>query len=135
MGGSVPEVSYEQVCGGQTGHAEAIHLRFDPDKISYAELLEIFWANIDPTSVNRQGPNIGEQYRSAIFFYDEDQESIARQSLAQLSASGKWQRPIATAILPADSFWPADQAHQQYYERNGMLDAFFAAREGVDRND
>ncbi len=132
-GGEIPNVTYEQVCGGATGHAEAVHLRFDPLRVTYGEILQIFWASIDPTEVDRQGPDVGEQYRSAIFFHTPEQETVALASLAELDASGKWSRPIATAILPAEPFWPADAQHQQYYERKGLLDSFFAARKGAGR--
>ena len=118
MGGGVENPSYEQVCTGRTGHAEVCQVTFDPDEVSFEELLEVFWGLHDPTQVNRQGPDVGHQYRSAIFFHTPDQETraIASREKAQEGFS----KPIATEIVPAGDFWPAEEYHQRYLERRGL---------------
>jgi len=116
----MPEPDYKTVCTGTTGHAEAVRIVYDPERVDYEALLEIFWANHDPTQVNRQGPDVGEQYRSAIFFHDERQREIAERSKAELDASGRFPRPIATAVVAAEEWWRAEGYHQQYYERQGI---------------
>jgi peptide-methionine (S)-S-oxide reductase len=117
-GGSVPNPSYEQVCGGRTGHAEVVQITFDPATISYREILEVFFTIHDPTTLNRQGADVGTQYRSAIFFHSLDQERIAREVIAETNASGIWRSPIVTEVEPLAVFYPAEAYHQNYYELN-----------------
>jgi peptide-methionine (S)-S-oxide reductase len=117
-GGAVTDPTYEDVCTGQTGHAEAVRVEFDEAQVSFDQLLEVFWAVHDPTQVNRQGPDVGTQYRSAIFFLDPGQETAARASQATLQA--RLDRPIATEIAPAAEFWPAEEYHQQYLAKRGQ---------------
>lgn len=116
-GGSVPAPTYEQVCSGSTGHAEAVLVTYDPARVSYEQLLEEFWRHHDPTTPNRQGPDVGTQYRSAVFFHDEEQRRLATQSLADYQA--RFRRPIVTEIAPASTFWPAEEYHQRYVEKTG----------------
>ena len=118
LGGSVRHPSYEHVCSGATGHAEAVEVHFDPAVISYRTLLELFFAFHDPTTLNRQGPDVGTQYRSAIFFHDEDQRITADEVIAELSAAHTFDRPIVTEVTPATTFYPAESNHQDYYRRN-----------------
>lgn len=118
-GGTVPEPTYQQVCAGDTGHAEVVHLRFDPKVISYEQLLDVFWKIHDPTTLNRQGPDIGEQYRSVIFYYNEKQKSAALKSKQKLEKSGKYKDPIVTQIIPASKFFRAEEYHQKYFEKRG----------------
>jgi len=118
MGGHTENPSYKQVCSGATGHAEVVDLQFDPAIISYAQLLEKFWAKHNPTSLNRQGWDIGTQYRSAIFFHTEEQRQIAKQSKAALIATGSYSDPVVTEISPAGPFWRAEDYHQQYVLKN-----------------
>jgi peptide-methionine (S)-S-oxide reductase len=117
-GGHVAEPDYYAVCSGLTGHAEAVQVRFDPAVISYRDLLEIFFAFHDPTTLNHQGPDIGTQYRSAIFTHSAEQEETARQVIADLTRAGTFGRPIVTQVVPAGAFWAAEASHQQYYQRN-----------------
>ncbi|HEX8850773.1 MAG TPA: peptide-methionine (S)-S-oxide reductase MsrA [Gemmatimonadaceae bacterium] len=117
-GGSVANTSYMQVCGGDTGHAEAIRITFDPDQISYDDLLDIFFATHDPTQLNRQGNDIGTQYRSAIFPQSPEQKEIAERVIARVNASGKWKRPITTSIEPASTWYSAEKYHQDYLRKN-----------------
>jgi peptide-methionine (S)-S-oxide reductase len=114
----VPNPSYQLVCTGATGHAEAVQVTFDPDAISYRELLEIFLTIHDPTTLNRQGPDVGTQYRSAIFYHDEDQRSIAEKVLGEFEAAGIWDAPLVTELAPLDTFYPAENYHQEYFRRN-----------------
>lgn len=116
-GGSVDDPTYEQVCGGATGHAEAVEVEYDPDVISYSELLEVFWSEHDPTTRNRQGWDIGSQYRSAIFTHGDEQtaDAIASRDARQ----SKTRRPIVTEVVPADRFWMAEDYHQQFFENAG----------------
>lgn len=116
-GGSVADPSYRQVCSGTTGHAEAVEIRYDPDAISYDHLLDAFWKLHDPTTPNRQGPDIGTQYRSAIFVHSDEQREAARASLTRAQANVK--RPIVTQIETAGPFYPAEEYHQKYFEKNG----------------
>ena len=118
IGGQVPRPSYEAVCTGVTGHAEAVQITFDPAQISYRTLLELFFAFHDPTTLNRQGPDLGTQYRSAIYTHDASQENEARAIVKELSDNDTFGAKIVTEILPAPEFYPAEQYHQQYYERN-----------------
>jgi peptide-methionine (S)-S-oxide reductase len=127
MGGNLADPTYEQVCTDRTGHAEVVQVEYDPAQISYAELLELFWDLHDPTSLNRQGPDIGSQYRSAIFFHDPEQEKTARAAVEALNKSGKFRRPIVTQIAPATEFYRAEEYHQQYFSRNFGLSPAQAA--------
>ena len=119
-GGATPNPTYEQVCSGRTGHAEVVRVEFDAGKVSYDELLDVFWKNHNPTTMNRQGPDIGTQYRSAIFFHDETQRAQAEASKARWDASGQWRSPIVTQIEPAQEFTRGEEYHQQYLEKRGM---------------
>jgi peptide-methionine (S)-S-oxide reductase len=119
-GGHVANPSYQDVCTGRTGHAEAVEIDFDPDKVRYEDLLEVFWASHDPTTPNRQGPDVGTQYRSAIFFHDAAQEAAARASQERLEKSGHFHRPIVTEIVAAGPFYKAEEYHQRYFEKHGM---------------
>ena len=116
-GGHVKNPTYQEVCTDRTGHAEAVQVEYDPDKISYEDLLGVFWRNHDPTTPNRQGPDIGSQYRSVIFFHSKEQEDIARISKRELEKSAKFSRPIVTEIMPATEFYPAEEYHQRYFEK------------------
>jgi peptide-methionine (S)-S-oxide reductase len=118
MGGQVDRPTYEQVCGGYTGHAEVVQVRFDPQVIGFSELLEVFFALHDPTTLNRQGNDVGTQYRSAIFCHDSEQEAQARAMIEQLTAEGAFAQPIVTEVTPAATFWSAEDYHQGYAERN-----------------
>jgi peptide-methionine (S)-S-oxide reductase len=117
--GHTESPSYEQVCSGRTGHAEAVQVEYDPARVSYEQLLDVFWNEHDPTTVNRQGPDVGTQYRSAIFFHDADQQAAALASKGRLEASGKLRRPIVTEIVPATPFYAAEDYHQQYFAKRG----------------
>jgi peptide-methionine (S)-S-oxide reductase len=117
-GGHVPNPSYEQVCGGRTGHAEAVQITFDPARIGYRELLELFFAFHDPTTLNRQGPDTGTQYRSAIFTHTDAQARTAREVVETLSHAGVFDAPIVTEVVPLETFHPAEDYHQGYYRRN-----------------
>jgi len=119
-GGQAPEPNYQQVCGGDTGHAEAVEVWFDPARVSYEQLLTLFFENHDATQVGRQGPNVGDQYRSAIFFTTPEQEGAARAVVAAMNASGRLRRPVATQIAPLTDYWVAEEYHQQYYEKQGV---------------
>ena len=116
-GGSLPDPTYEAVCSGKTGHAEVVRVDFDPAEISYETLLEVFWNNHDPTTLNRQGPDVGSQYRSAIYFLDEAQRAAAETSKQALEAKGRFGGPIVTEITPAAEFYMAEDYHQQYFEK------------------
>src|SRR5688572_20847513 len=120
-GGHVDEPTYKQVCSDATGHAEAVEVVFDPDEVSYEELLDVFWGEHDPTQLNRQGPDFGTQYRSAIFVHSPEQERAAHESLARRQT--QLSLPIVTHVEPAATFWPAEDYHQQYYEKRGMAPA------------
>ncbi len=117
-GGEVPDPTYKQVCSGSTGHAEAVQVAFDPEQVSFDELLEVFWSIHDPTQRNRQGLDIGTQYRSAIFCHDAEQEAAAQASLERIQAS--YDKPVATEIVPAGPFYPAEEYHQRYLEKRGQ---------------
>jgi peptide-methionine (S)-S-oxide reductase len=119
-GGHKEEPTYKQVCTGTTGHAEAVQVTYDPGKVTYDALLEVFWNAHDPTTANRQGPDVGSQYRSAIFYHTPEQEAAARKSKAALQASGRWgEKPIVTQVEPAGPFWRAEEYHQRYLEKKG----------------
>jgi peptide-methionine (S)-S-oxide reductase len=117
-GGHVPDPTYEMVCNKGTGHAEAVEVTYDPQRISYEDLLETFWSIHDPTQVNRQGPDVGDQYRSAIFFHGPEQEAAARASKARLEEERRFPRPIATRIEPRGAYYLAEDYHQQYEEKH-----------------
>lgn len=119
-GGSTEDPSYKDVCSGETGHAEVVQVTYDPSRVSYDKLLEVFWNEHDPTQVNRQGPDIGEQYRSVIFYENDAQKKAAEMSKKELAESGKYKRPIATSIEPAPTFYKAEEYHQQYLEKRGL---------------
>lgn len=118
MGGASENPTYKQICGGDTGHAEVVQIHFDRDRISYRELLEVFFTLHDPTTLNRQGNDVGTQYRSAIFWHSEEQRAIAEELIAELTAGNTFDRPIVTDISKAETFWPAEDYHQRYYEQN-----------------
>jgi peptide-methionine (S)-S-oxide reductase len=119
-GGTTENPSYEDVCSDETGHAEVVHLEFDPSQISYDQLLDVFWSNHNPTTLNRQGPDVGTQYRSVIFYYSLEQKAAAEASKQKLAASGKFNRPIVTQIEPAPNFWRAEEYHQRYLAKRGQ---------------
>jgi peptide-methionine (S)-S-oxide reductase len=117
-GGHVRNPTYHQVCAGTTGHAEVVQVTFDPREISYRELLEVFFTIHDPTTLNRQGGDVGTQYRSAIYFHTPEQKATAEEVVAALNAEGVWDAPIVTEVAPLDVFYPAEKYHQEYYRRN-----------------
>jgi peptide-methionine (S)-S-oxide reductase len=118
--GKTENPTYKDVCTDTTGHAEVVSVTFDPEKISYQQLLDVFWKLHDPTQVNRQGPDFGKQYRSAIFTHSPEQEAIAKKSKQDLDASKKFSQPVATEITPAGTFWRAEEYHQKYLEKRGV---------------
>jgi peptide-methionine (S)-S-oxide reductase len=118
-GGRVESPTYEDVCSGRTGHAESLLVEYDPARVTYEQLLDAFWNEHDPTTLNRQGPDVGTQYRSAIFFHDAEQQAAALASKERLERSGRVRRPIVTAIVPASTFYPAEEYHQQYFAKRG----------------
>ena len=117
-GGTVENPTYEQVCTGKTGHAEAVQITYDPKVISYPELLEIFWRTHDPTTLNRQGNDVGTQYRSVIFYHNEEQKKLAEEYKKKLDESGAWDKPIVTEIVPYKNFYRAETYHQDYFKNN-----------------
>lgn len=117
-GGNVPHPTYEQVCTGETGHAEAVQITFDTDLLSFGDLLRIFFSLHDPTTLNRQGPDAGTQYRSAIFYHDETQRAEAEEVIRELTQAGLWDNPIVTEVTPFTNFYPAEAYHQNYFARN-----------------
>jgi peptide-methionine (S)-S-oxide reductase len=119
-GGTMKNPSYNDVCTDRTGHAEVVEVEYDPAKVSYEELLNVFWDIHDPTTLNRQGPDVGTQYRSVIFFHSPEQEALAKASKEKLQHSGRFKRPIATEITPASEFYMAEDYHQQYLEKRGQ---------------
>jgi len=126
-GGHTENPTYEQVCSHTTGHAEAVEVEFDPEKIDYEDLVRLFFETHDPTQMNRQGPDIGDQYRSAIFFHDADQEIAATKLKAE--AQAKWPRPVVTEITAAPVFYPAEDYHQRYLEKRGMASCVIPGQE------
>jgi len=120
IGGALPNPTYEEVCTDKTGHAEAVQVEYDPDEISFEELLDVFWKNHNPTTLNRQGPDIGIQYRSAIFYHDDDQKETAEKSRESLTSSNVFDNPIVTQIIPAPTFYAAEEYHQQYFKKHGF---------------
>jgi len=119
-GGATPNPSYEDVCTDRTGHAEAVQVEYDPEQISYAELLKVFWENHNPTTLNRQGPDVGTQYRSAIFYHDLEQEKAAKKSMKNLQESMP-EKKIVTEIIPTKEFFKAEEYHQRYFEKQGLI--------------
>jgi peptide-methionine (S)-S-oxide reductase len=119
-GGKLLNPTYQDVCSDETGHAEVVQVEFDPAQVSYDDLLRVFWENHDPTTLNRQGPDVGTQYRSFIFFHSPAQKAAAEASKAALAQSGRYRRPIVTEIVPAPEFWRAEEYHQQYLEKRGQ---------------
>jgi peptide-methionine (S)-S-oxide reductase len=126
-GGQTANPSYKDVCTDRTGHAEAVEIEYDPAKLSYDKLLEVFWENHDPTQLNRQGPDWGTQYRSAIFFHTPEQEAEAKASKEQLEQSHRFSKPIVTQIVPAVEFFEAEDYHQQYLEKKGLASCHIKA--------
>ena len=120
LGGTMQNPTYYDVCSGRTGHAEVVEVTYDPDRVTYDDLLTVFWDNHDPTTLNRQGPDVGTQYRSAIFYHDEDQKQAALSSKEEREKSGRYRRPIVTEITPATDFYMAEDYHQQYLEKRGL---------------
>lgn len=119
-GGHVDNPTYKQVCTDRTGHAEVVQVSFDPAKVSFDKLLGVFFANHDPTTLNRQGPDIGSQYRSVIFTHSPEQEKTARAKIAALTKAGRYKRPIVTTVEPFKNFYRAEDYHQRYFEKNGL---------------
>ena len=119
-GGTLDNPSYKDVCTDRTGHAEVVQVEYDPAKVSYEDLLNVFWANHDPTQLNRQGPDFGTQYRTVVFYHTPAQQEAAEKSKAALEASARFKKPIATQIVPASTFWRAEEYHQQYLEKRGL---------------
>jgi len=120
MGGKLNDPTYQDVCTDRTGHAEVVDVEFDPSEVSYEELLNVFWDNQDPTTLNRQGPDTGTQYRSVIFYHSPEQEAAAKASKEALTKAARFKRPIVTEITPAREFWRAEEYHQQYLEKRGL---------------
>jgi peptide-methionine (S)-S-oxide reductase len=119
-GGKTANPTYEEVCSDETGHAEVVQVTFDPRRVSYDSLLDIFFTSHNPTTLDRQGPDVGSQYRSAVFVHDESQRAAAEVSKARWDASGRWPRPVVTEIVPAQPFWRAEEYHQRYLEKRGL---------------
>jgi peptide-methionine (S)-S-oxide reductase len=119
-GGNKENPGYEDVCSDETGHAEVVQLEFDPSQINYDQLLDVFWSNHNPTTLNRQGPDVGTQYRSVIFYHSPEQRAAAETSKRKISESGKFNRPVVTRIEPAPKFWRAEEYHQRYLEKRGQ---------------
>ena len=120
-GGKLPNPTYKDVCSDRTGHAEVVELTFDPAKVSYETILEEFFALHDPTQLNRQGPDWGNQYRSAVFFHSPEQEASARKLIARLDAEKRFRKPVVTEVVPAQTFWRAEDYHQKYLEKRGAV--------------
>jgi len=131
IGGQLPNPTYEEVCTDQTGHAEAVEVEFDANVISYEELLDVFWHNHNPTTLNRQGPDIGNQYRSVIFYHDEQQKIIAEKSKKSLDSSKSFNDPIVTEIVPAPKFYKAEEYHQKYFKKQGFWNNYFTITTGI----
>ncbi len=132
-GGTEKDPTYKEVSAGATGHAEAVQILYDPEKTSYETLLEVFWRNINPTTPNRQFVDVGAQYRSAIFYHDEAQRELAEKSKADLAASGRFDQPLVTEIVPITQFYPAEEYHQDYYKKNPMRYKFYRYGSGRDQ--
>ncbi len=119
MGGHAANPTYKQVCTGDTGHAETVQVTFDDQQVSYRDLLDVFFDMHNPTTLNRQGPDFGSQYRSAIFWHSEDQKDAAQEKIREVDASGAWPNPVVTQVAQAGEFWRAEEYHQRYFEKNG----------------
>ena len=119
MGGHAANPTYKQVCGGDTGHAETVQVTYDDQQVSYRDRLDVFFDMHNPTTLNRQGPDFGSQYRSAIFWHSEEQKDAAREKIQQVDASGAWPNPVVTQVAEAGDFWRAEEYHQRYFEKNG----------------
>ena len=119
MGGKLKDPTYQDVCTDRTGHAEVVQVEFEPSEVSYEDLLRVFWDNHDPTTLNRQGPDTGTQYRSVIFYHTPEQEAAAKASKEALAKSGRYKRPVVTEIIQAPEFWRAEEYHQQYFQKSG----------------
>ena len=132
-GGRTEDPKYEEVSSGRTGHAEAVEVHYDPSQISYAELLDVFWRNIDPTTKDRQFVDTGSQYRTAIFYHNDEQKRLAEDSKKKLDASGRFGKPIVTEIVPAGKFYPAEEYHQDYYKKNSARYKFYRFNSGRDQ--
>jgi peptide-methionine (S)-S-oxide reductase len=132
-GGDKAQPTYDEITRGRTGHAEAVQVRYDPSKIGYTRLLEIFWRNVDPTTRNRQFCDTGDQYRTAIFFHNAEQKRLAEQSKKKLESAGRLGRPIVTEIVEAREFWPAEEYHQDYYKKNPIRYKAYRYNCGRDR--
>jgi peptide-methionine (S)-S-oxide reductase len=117
-GGQTPDPTYPQVCGGRTGHAEVVQVTFDPAVVSFREVLEVFFGTHDPTTLNRQGPDVGTQYRSAVFYHTPPQKQTAEELIRELNAAKIWDAPIVTEVTPLEKFYPAEEYHQEYYRTN-----------------
>ena len=120
LGGTMANPSYKDVCTGRTGHAEVVQVTYDPSEVTYGQLLDVFWENHDPTTLNRQGPDVGTQYRSAIFYHTPEQRHTAEKSKEELEKSGRFRKPIMTEITPASTFYLAEDYHQRYLEKRGL---------------
>jgi len=120
IGGQLPNPTYEEVCTDKTGHVEAVEVEYDPIEISYEELLDVFWNNHNPTTLNRQGPDVGIQYRSAIFYHNDEQKKVADKSKHTLGESKQFENPIVTEIVPAPTFYNAEEYHQKYFKKHGF---------------
>ena len=120
LGGTLANPTYKDVCTGRTGHAEVVQVEYDPAEVTYDKLLDVFWGNHNPTTLNRQGPDVGTQYRSAIFYHTHEQKRLAEESKARLGASGRFRNPIVTEITAASTFYPAEDYHQRYLEKRGL---------------
>ena len=120
IGGQLPNPTYEEVCTDKTGHVEAVEVEYDPNEISYEELLDVFWNNHNPTTLNRQGPDVGIQYRSAIFYHNDEQKEIAEKSKQTLDKSGQFENPIVTEIISTPVFYAAEEYHQKYFKKHGL---------------
>jgi peptide-methionine (S)-S-oxide reductase len=127
-GGHTKNPTYKDVCGDETGHAEVVLVEFDPSQVSFGKLLKVFWSEHDPTQLNRQGPDVGSQYRSAVFFYSPEQKAVAEESKRELEKSGSFKRPVVTEITPAREFYRAEEYHQQYLEKRGLATCHIPAR-------
>ena len=119
MGGHQENPTYQQVCSGETGHAEAVQVTYDDGEVSFEDLLDLFFEMHNPTTLNRQGPDFGSQYRSAVFWHSEEQRDAAEKKIVELNQSGKWPNPVVTEVTQAKTFWPAEEYHQRYLEKNG----------------
>ena len=120
IGGQLSNPTYEEVCTDKTGHAEAVEVEYDPDEISYEKLLDVFWNNHNPTTLNRQGPDVGIQYRSVIFYHNDEQKEIAEISKQKLDKSGQYDSPVVTEIVPTPIFYKAEEYHQKYFKKHGF---------------